>query len=202
MSRLLNAFTAAIAIGVGLLTLLGLLAGGIFGAITDVFLRLAVVTAALAIVVGLLNLFLVHTRRIVRRENGFLYSVPLLVSAGLVLVLWLLGADTANRLVLENVLIAAESALAGLLAVVLIYGAYRLLRQRVTWSGVLFIVTVLLMLAGALPLADAAVLEAVRAWVLAVPVSAGARGLLLGIALAIIVTGVRVLTGQDRPYRD
>jgi hypothetical protein len=42
----------------------------------------------------------------------------------------------------------------------------------------------------------------VRDWLLAVPVSAGARGILLGIALATVVTGVRVLIGQDRSYRD
>ena len=34
-----------------------------------------------------------------------------------------------------------------------------------------------------------------------VPVSAGARGMLLGIALATVVTGLRVLLGQDRSYR-
>jgi len=37
---------------------------------------------------------------------------------------------------------------------------------------------------------------------LSVPVSAGARGILLGIALAITVAGVRVLIGQDRSYRE
>jgi hypothetical protein len=37
---------------------------------------------------------------------------------------------------------------------------------------------------------------------MAVPVSAGARGILLGIALATVVIGVRALIGQDRSYRD
>jgi hypothetical protein len=32
------------------------------------------------------------------------------------------------------------------------------------------------------------------------PFSAGGRGILLGIALATLVTGVRVLIGQDRSY--
>ena len=33
-----------------------------------------------------------------------------------------------------------------------------------------------------------------------VPVNAGASGILLGIALATVVAGVRVLIGQDRTY--
>lgn len=200
--RLLDTIPAALAIGTGLFALAGLLGGGIFGDITGVLLRVALVTAALALLIGVGNLFVVHGRRILRRETGFAYSVPLLVSAVLVMVLWLIGAESENRIVLETVLIAVESALAGLLAVVLVYGAYRLMRRRVTWSAVLFTLTLLVMLAGALPLADAGALATVRSWLLAVPVSAGGRGLLLGIALATVVTGVRVLTGQDRPYRD
>ena len=34
-----------------------------------------------------------------------------------------------------------------------------------------------------------------------IPVSAGARAMLLGIALGMVVAGVRVVLGQDRSYR-
>jgi hypothetical protein len=46
------------------------------------------------------------------------------------------------------------------------------------------------------------VLDSVRAWMLQVPASAGARGLLIGIALGSLVTAVRVIIGQDRAYRE
>ena len=55
---------------------------------------------------------------------------------------------------------------------------------------------------GALPLPEVAPLAEVRAWLMAVPVSAGARGILLGIALATGVTGIRVFIGQDRSFRE
>jgi hypothetical protein len=35
-----------------------------------------------------------------------------------------------------------------------------------------------------------------------VPATAGARGLLLGVALGAIATGLRVFLGFDRPYGD
>lgn len=202
MSRIFSVLAASAAIGTGLLTLAGLLIGGVFAPVTQVFLQFAVVTAALAILIGLGNLVWVHTRRIARRQRGAIYSVPLLGSLLLVLGLWIGGAERENRVVLETVLVAVESALAALLAVVLIYGAYRLMRRRVTWVGVLFTVTVLLVLVAALPLERAGVVTALHDWVLSVPVSAGARGLLLGIALATVITGVRLLTGQDRTYSE
>jgi hypothetical protein len=43
-------------------------------------------------------------------------------------------------------------------------------------------------------------LPALRAWLLAVPVTAGMRGILLGIALGTIATALRVLLAVDRPY--
>jgi hypothetical protein len=45
-------------------------------------------------------------------------------------------------------------------------------------------------------------LRDVRIWITQVPAVAGARGLLLGIALGVVATGLRVLFAQDRPYRE
>jgi hypothetical protein len=39
-----------------------------------------------------------------------------------------------------------------------------------------------------------------RYWIAQVPAMAGARGLLLGIGLGIVATGLRILIGSDRPY--
>jgi hypothetical protein len=204
MARLLTIFATSLVIVVGLLTLIGLLNGGTgaFGSITNLFLQLTVITLALTVVIGVINLFRVHTGRILRRERGWIYSFPLLISATLVIVLWIAGDESGSRLVLEHLQIAIESALASLLVFALVYGAYRLLRDRVTWSAVLFTMVLLIVLVGALPLANAGFFVQVRAWMMAVPVSAGARGILLGIALATLVTGIRVLIGQDQSYRE
>jgi hypothetical protein len=78
------------------------------------------------------------------------------------------------------------------------------MRRRVTWPHVIFTLVLLVVLLGALPLPGGglSLLAATRNWLLAVPVSAGMRGILLGIALATVVAGVRVLIGQDRSYRE
>jgi len=203
MTRLGAILATAIAIGFGLLTTWGLLAGsGKIFDITNILLQLTVITVAVTILLGILNLFSIHLRRIVRRSRGWVYSFALIASAAAVLILWIVGAQQTNHMLLETVEVSVESALAGLVVFALVWGAYRMMRRRITWASVLFTIVLLIILVGALPLPQTSALIGVRSWLLAVPVSAGARGILLGIALATVVTGVRVLIGQDRSYRE
>lgn len=206
MRRLLGVLAIALVIGFGLLTLIGLLTGRDSGIVYDAtmfFLQITAITLGVAVLIGLLNLYNVHIRRVVTRGRGLGYSIVLLVAASLVLILWLTGQDASNRALLETVQVALESALGGLVFFALVYGAYRLMRRGVTVSGIVFTIVLLIVLLGALPgQRGDTVITSVRAWLLSVPVSAGERGLLLGIALATVVTGVRVLAGQDRNLRD
>lgn len=210
MTRLGAALASAIAIGIGLLTLIGLLMGtGIFATLANVFLQLTVITAAVAVLIGIANLIGVHGLRLIQRKGGWFYSLVLLISLLGVLLLAVLeragvltGRPSPTTVLLETVQVSIESALAGLVLFALVYGALRLMRRRVSAGALLFTLVLLVLLAGALPLTALAPLTALRDWLLAVPVSAGARGILLGIALATIVTGVRVLIGQDRSYRE
>lgn len=201
MGRLLALLATVIALTTGLVTVFGLVSGA-FPLLTNLLLQFAVITVGLAILIGIINLLSVHIRRIAGRQRGWVYSFALVASALVVIGLWLAGAERENRLVLEAVQVSIESSLAALVLFALVYGAYRLMRQRVTWHAVVFTAALLIMLLGALPLAEAGLLTQVRAWLLAVPVSAGARGILLGIALATIVAGIRVLIGQERSYRE
>ncbi|MDX2161913.1 MAG: hypothetical protein SF162_11360 [bacterium] len=201
MGRLWRILATAIAISFGLVTLAGLLIGdGLFNQVAGLFLQLAAVTIGLTILIGLLNLYTVHLNRLLQRGRGSLYSLVMLASAALVIGLWLTNQDESNMILLESVQVALESALAGLVLFALVYGAYRFMRGGVTLSGLLFTAVLLIVLLGTLP--GDHVIAQVRNWVLAVPVSAGQRGILLGIALATVVTGVRVLAGQDRNYRE
>lgn len=201
MRRLYATAATAIVIAIGLLTLVGLLTGYL-GGLSSLALQVALVTAGIALLIGVLNLLNVHLRRVLGRQRGALYSLVLLISFLLVIAVWLLGGDSANLLLVQDVQRSVEAALAALLVFALVYGAYRLMRQRVTWAAILFTVALLVVLVGALPFEGFGLLADVRAWMLQVPASAGARGLLIGIALGAIVTAVRVIIGQDRSYRE
>jgi hypothetical protein len=213
MRRIIAVLGSVIAIGFGLVTLLGLLAGDTtspFAALTSALLQLVVVVVATTVLIGILNLLGVHLGRIFRLQSGWVYSVFLVLSTLLVFGLTLAeranalhpqrGARPYTTILLETVQVSVESALGALVLFALVYGAYRLMRRGATWTGILFTLALLVILIGAIP--GVGFLESVRAWLLAVPVSAGARGILLGIALATLVAGIRVLTGQDRSYRE
>lgn len=209
--RIGAAFTAALAIIIGLLTLVGLLVGGIPGVFADFFLRITPVLVAVALLIGILNLIFVHLSRIARRRRGWPYSIVLLLAFTLVVTLAIIGRTQPNApavrqasvVLLDTVQVSLESAFAALLLFALVYGAARMLRQQVTWTGLLFTGVLLLVLIAALPLpALSDRLRGIMDWLYAVPVEAGARGLLLGIALATVVAGIRVLTGQERSYRE
>ncbi len=201
MSRLIGLLATALAISSGLIMLIGLVTGALSN-LTNLLLQITIITAGMAIIIGVINLLSVHLRRIVGRERGLLYSLALVLSFLLVIVLYVIGADAERRIVLRDVEGSIESALAALLVFALVYGAYRLMRRGVTWAALLFTLALLITLLGALPISQLGVLGEIRAWMVAVPASAGARGLLIGIALAAIVAGMRALIGQERTYRE
>lgn len=222
--RLRAVLATAITMGAGFVTLIGLLVGdnlGLFSsvvrgtgvrAVTTIFLQIVTITVALTILIGVLNLFLVHLGRVTGRQSSPLsrvYSLILIVSF-LAAVLTYLFARPTSVILLETVQVSIESALAGLLLFALVYGAATVTRRRTSWAGMLFVTTLVIVLIAAAPITTDSVLASrsqeivtdVRDWLLAIPASAGARGMLLGIALATVVTGVRVLIGQDRSYRE
>ena len=206
------ALAAVIAFAVGMTTLFSLLLGNhpeLYGSIPNaeavsvlaalpasLFVRLATITIAFTIVIGMFNLLYIHLRRLMRRQ---FYSIVLLLSFAFT-VYWHVtsGGDPS---LLAAVQVPIESSLAALVCVSLVYGGAAVLRKRADGWGILFVAVMLITLLGALPLDDLAPLRQWKDWLMATPVSAGARAMLLGIALGTVVAGVRVLLGQDRSYR-
>ncbi|MBC8170367.1 MAG: hypothetical protein H7X77_01795 [Anaerolineae bacterium] len=206
----MRVLATAITIGFGLITLLALLVGdwllspatvAILNGLLSILLELVTITLALTVLIGILNLLSVHLGRITRRQHGALPGVILILSFVLVIATYVVQRST-SLILLENVQVSIESALAALVLFALVYGAAGVLRRRTSLAGVLFVAVVLIMLMGALPLSWLSGISGLRDWLLAVPVNAGARGMLLGIGLATLVAGVRVLIGQDRSYRE
>lgn len=171
------------------------------GFLAQILLRVAVVSLAFGIIIGLVNLVLVNARRIVISQTitARLSSAVVLVSFLAGLLVPIINAEW-GKILLEDVQTTIESSLAALLFFALVYGAFRILRHKVTWTGVLFVLTIEIVLLGALPVGVFSPIRRFTDWLMNVPVNAGARGILLGIALATLVTGLRVLIGQDRSY--
>jgi len=205
VKRILPIANAIIAVASGLLVLLGYFFPGIFGGIQSILIGWAIVIAAFALLFGIFNLAMVHWKKINTEGQNNIYSIVLLISLIITIVVGIFSGPTGTwSLWLFNTFqVPVEVSLLAVLAVVLAYAGVRLLGRRPKWYTILFLATVLLVLLGSVPLfliGEIAPLSALRSWLSQVPAVAGARGLLLGVALGTVATGIRILIGTDRPY--
>ncbi|MFZ2097092.1 MAG: hypothetical protein WAV05_10680 [Anaerolineales bacterium] len=205
MKKILPITNAVIAVISGLFVVLGYFFPTIFGGIQSTLIGWAIILAAFALLLGIFNLALVHWKKAGSQGPGRIYSVVLLTSLLLTILLASISGPTGSlSLWLFNTFqVPVEISLLAVLAVVLIYAGARLLARRPKWNTILFLVTVLVVLLGTVPLyfiGEIAPLNILRGWITQVPAMAGARGLLLGVALGTVATGLRILIGSDRPY--
>ncbi len=208
MRRVMAVLSSALVLGLGLITLVGLFPGSPLGPVAAALVQLVVIVGAVAVLVGVINLLWVHLRRVLNGDPGWPYSLVLFIAALAVILLvtverlGVLPDFTLSGFLFSAVQVSVESALAGMLVFFLVYAAVRLLRHRVTWPGMLFVITLLIVLIGWLELPGLGLFNDVSRWIRTVPAAAGARGLLIGIALGVTTAGVRVLLGQDPGYRE
>ncbi len=164
----------------------------------------AAIIAAFALFLGFFNVVNAHYNRVSTRKPGAVYSAVLLISLIATLVVGFGGPNsTGSRFIFQYILQPLEATLFSLLALFIITAAFRAFRVKnlETFFFVLFAVIVLL---GQVPLGVYLWSEfpIIKEWILNVPTLAGVRGILLGVALGTIATGLRVLLAADRPYTD
>lgn len=197
-------FTAAFAIAAGLIVLLGYFFPDQLESFRIILLDWAIILAAMAVLIGIYNLIAVQMEKIRTRQKGGTYGVLLVISLIITFGLGLiLGPENPYmQLTVDAIIVPAEASLMAILAVTLIYASIRLLRRRVDVMSVLFVVIAVIFLLALVPIPFGGI-EALQGFVLQVAgmfSSGGARGLLIGIALGTLLTGLRVLFGIDRPY--
>lgn len=199
--RYVNAF---IAFAAGLIILAGYFVPAL-GGVQGMLLNWAMILVGAAGLVGIFNLILVHSDKIRRREKGSGYSALLIIALAAVFFFGMvLGPDHISmHIVLDGIILPAESMLMGLLTVTLLYAGIRLLRRRADLMSIIFLLVSAMVLFGSatLPFGDMPVIGTVlRPWMTEVWAMGGARGILIGVALGTLTTGLRVLLGADRPY--
>jgi hypothetical protein len=197
---------AGVAIAVGLLVLLG------YFVPVESLLRVrlllvewAIIIAAVAVLVGVFNLLGVHWNKIRTRQKGGAYSILLIVSLFASAVIGIaVGTESPTlQFFLNAIIVPAEAALMAILAVTLVYASVRLLRRRADLMSFIFlgVAVVILLAAAPLPFGKIPFLsDLILPWLTQVFAAAGARGILIGVALGALTTGLRVLFGIDRPY--
>lgn len=197
-----------IAIAFGLIVLLGyFIPLPVLTNLKDILIQWGMIVASTALFVGVVNLLRVHWGKIRQSRPGSAYSFVLIGSLAVTLVVAGLFGPTGYwpLWIFNNIQLPVESSLMAILAVVLVYSAARLLRRRIDLFSVIFVIIVLVILLGSGPIFGIEIPgfhgpDGLRALIMQIPAVAGARGILLGVALGTIATGLRILMGVDRPY--
>jgi hypothetical protein len=204
--RIIPILSAIVAIAGGIIVLLGYFIS--IDPLPDLRLLLTdwgIVIAGMAVLVGIFNLVAVQMEKIRSRQKGGLYGallvLSLIVTFGFGL---LLGPDDPfMRMAVDAVIVPVEAALMAILAVTLIYASIRLFRRRMDTMSVLFLVAAVVFMLAMMPTPFGPIPgDRIILFVEGGVARGGARGLLIGIALGTLLTGLRVLFGVDRPYGD
>lgn len=195
--------TAVLAIASGLIVLFGYFFPEQLSGLRGLLVDWAVVIAGMAVLVGIANLVFVQMEKVRARDKNSIYGGVLVISLiftfGLGLVF---GTDHSSmRAVVNAVIIPVEASLLAILAVTLVYASIRLLRRRTDLTSVIFLVSAVLFLLAVMPTPFGPFpLDQLITYFVGMFSRGGARGLLIGVALGTLLTGLRVLFGIDRPY--
>jgi len=206
VKRFFPIINAVIAISVGIIVLLGYFIDiPAVSGFRYILLDWAVILAGVTVLIGMWNLFSVHLQKIHERKQGFLNSLVLLFFFLLTALMSLTPSlQPLQKMLLNGILVPVEVSLLAILSITLIVASLRLMQTHTNLATILFMVTALLILIGTGPLPLIGKMPILSDWVrpfiannLA---SGGARGILIGVALGTLTTGLRILFGVDRPY--
>ena len=221
-----NILSLVVAVGAGLITL-GLMflrpdpaSNNSLALVLSTILNWATTLAAAALLTGILNLISVHLRKAGDLTVSSFYSIIFCLAFFGVMAMWGIAASARTFLPEGNPLRSqmmdwgqstvnfafnyiqtpVESALTGVLAVVMVLAGARLIRNHKHWSAILFVLVALALIVGLAPIAGLDILSALRGGLSDYLAIGAARGILLSISLGVIATGLRVIVGVDQPY--
>jgi len=163
----------------------------------------ATVIIGLASIVGVGNITRNHLRNISRRGDNWIPSIIMLVSVWIPLVIGLLGTQNhpIYRYVFVNLFNPVGNAFFAVLGFYILSGAWRAFRVKSLDGTVMVLCAALIFLKNA-PVAGYlwSGFNDIGAWIMNVFQAAGYRGIIIGVAIGSITTGLRILLGRETGY--
>jgi hypothetical protein len=179
----------------------------------DFLQQSAIIIVAFGIVLGGANLLRVNLEAVVRRQPGWTYKLVLVAALVVTVALGLIegrdfqAAGTRSTWIYDQVYSSMSSAMFALLAFFIASAAFRAFRIRTTEAALLAAAAFIVMM-GRVPLGGVLTaglprefrVETLAQWILDVPQNAANRAILIGAALGVMATGLRVILGIERSY--
>ena len=188
----------------------------------DYFQACVIIVLAFSYFLGGANLLRVNFDAIYRREPGWPYKLVLIaalvatVAIGFAEGPGFLNEGTRSKWIYDNLYSPMQGTMFSLLAFFIASAAFRAFRIRTLEAGLLAAAALIVML-GRVPLGDVLTnrllelrwlpgaphglhLSGIQEWIMNVPQNAAKRAILIGAALGVMATGLRVILGIERSY--
>lgn len=162
-----------------------------------------IVISAFAMGLGAANLLRRHTGIIAKGEKSMLYSL-LLVGSMILTIIVGLFFGTGSKLydfLFTNILSAASSTLYASIAFYILSAAYRAFVAKNLDGWILLLTGVVIML-GTAPIGAviSKFFPAASQWIQDIPNTAGMRAIMMGAALGVVSSAVKTFLGYDKSY--
>jgi hypothetical protein len=204
--------------GIGLFMILSFFVPHHFVSVPADFLQnCAIIVVACGYVLGGANVLRVNLDAISKREAGWGYKIVLVVSLVVTIAIGIIdgihghgsfpGEGTHSKWIYDNLYTSMSGTMFALLAFFIASAAFRAFRIRTVEAGMLAVAALIVML-GRVPVGDVMTswlpaplqLPTLQQWVMDNPQSSAKRAILIGAALGVMATGLRVILGIERSY--
>ena len=180
----------------------------------DFLQQSAVILVAFGYVLGGANALKVNFDAVYKREPGWIYKLVLIVSLLGTLIIGLAEGrnwqdeSTRSMWIYNNLYAPMNATMFALLAFFIASAAFRAFRIRTLEAGLLAAAALIVML-GRVPVGDYAThylpfkwmqLSSLQQWIMDIPQNAAKRAVLMGAAMGVMATGLRVILGIERSY--
>ena len=179
----------------------------------DFLQQSALIVVAFGYVLGGANVLRVNFDGIYKRQSGWIYKIVLVVALLATVVIGavegrgFLNPGMRSKWIYDNIYSNMSATMFALLAFFIASAAFRAFRIRNTEAAVLAVAALIVML-GRVPLSNTltgwlpewARLLTIQEWIMEFPQNAAKRAILIGAALGVMATGLRVILGIERSY--
>jgi len=179
----------------------------------DFLQQCAVIVVAFGYVLGGANALSVNLSAIARRQPDWPYKLVLVATLLFTVLIGLKegrhwqDSTTISMFLYNQLYSSMQATMFALLAFFIASAAFRAFRVRTVEAGLLAAAALIVML-GRVPIGDMLTgwlpepvrMGAVQDWIMNVPQNAAKRAVLMGAALGVMATGLRVILGIERSY--
>ena len=162
-----------------------------------------IVISAFAMGLGAINLLRRHSRSVLKRDENAFYSFLLIASMIVMIVLGVaFGTESPGYdFMFSNILSPASSTMYASIAFYIVTAAYRSFSARNLEGWLLLITAVIVMLGkAAIGSVISDFFPVASTWIESVPNTAGMRAIMMGAALGVISSAVKMFLGLDKSY--